>query len=111
MSIGLVMVYSASIAFAESEKIAGYRTTYFLMRHAVYPHAGHHGWLDRVSSADGDLAKYAPILFTLCCVLLLIVLIPGIGKVINGSRRWLSLGPLTIAAIRIDETLCRAVRG
>jgi cell division protein FtsW len=96
MSIGLVMVYSASIAFAESEKIAGYRTTYFLMRHAVYLALGITAGLIAFQVPMATWQKYAPILFALCCVLLLIVLIPGIGKVINGSRRWLSLGPLTM---------------
>ena len=36
LSIGLVMVYSASIAMAEAEKMTGYRTYYFLQRHAIY---------------------------------------------------------------------------
>ena len=35
-SIGLVMVYSASIAMAEAEKFTGYRPGYFLVRHAVF---------------------------------------------------------------------------
>ena len=36
LAIGLVMVYSASIAMAEAEKISGYRAHYFLVRHAIY---------------------------------------------------------------------------
>jgi cell division protein FtsW len=96
MSIGLVMVYSASIAFAEAEKIAGYRSTYFLVRHAVYLALGITAGLVAFQVPMATWQKYAPVLFALCCVLLLVVLIPGIGKVINGSRRWLALGPLTM---------------
>ena len=36
LAIGLVMVYSASIAMAEAEKFTGYRPGYFLVRHAMY---------------------------------------------------------------------------
>jgi cell division protein FtsW len=36
LSIGLVMVYSASIAMAEAEKMTAFRSHYFLMRHAIY---------------------------------------------------------------------------
>jgi len=35
MMFGLVMVYSASIAFPESPKYSGYTSTHFLMRHAI----------------------------------------------------------------------------
>ena len=31
-------------------------------------------------------------------VLLALVLIPGVGKEVNGSRRWLGVGPLTLQA-------------
>ncbi|MFN7221609.1 MAG: FtsW/RodA/SpoVE family cell cycle protein, partial [Burkholderiales bacterium] len=36
LAIGFVMVYSASIAMSEAEKMTGYRSTYFMMRHAIY---------------------------------------------------------------------------
>jgi cell division protein FtsW len=36
--------------------------------------------------------KYAPYLFMAGVVLLALVLIPGIGRDVNGARRWLSLG-------------------
>jgi cell division protein FtsW len=40
LSIGFVMVYSASIMTAETMKATGYRGTYFMMRHAVYLFVG-----------------------------------------------------------------------
>lgn len=38
-----------------------------------------------------SLIKYSPYLFTLLSILLLFTLVPGIGRSVNGSRRWLSL--------------------
>ena len=35
-AIGLVMVYSASIAMAEAERFTGFRPSYFLVRHSIY---------------------------------------------------------------------------
>lgn len=39
--------------------------------------------------------RFSPLLFTLCIIALVAVLIPGIGRMANGSRRWLQLGPLS----------------
>jgi cell division protein FtsW len=36
--------------------------------------------------------KAAPWIFVLSLVLLVLVLVPGIGKVVNGARRWIPLG-------------------
>ena len=96
VSIGVVMIYSASIAFAESEKIAGYRTYYFLVRHGIYLVLGITAGLVVFQVPMATWQKYAPVLFAIGGFLLVIVLIPGIGKVINGSRRWLSLGFMTM---------------
>jgi len=91
LGIGLVMVYSASIALAEADKATGHQTTYFLVRQAVYL---------VISLVAGFVAfqvptevwqKMAPYLFLAGMLLLVLVLIPGIGRNVNGSRRWLSL--------------------
>ena len=42
------------------------------------------------------LEKYSNHLLFICFVLLVLVLIPGIGKVRNGSRSWFGIGPLGI---------------
>lgn len=41
------------------------------------------------------LLQYSPLLLALFSLLLLLTLIPGIGREVNGSRRWLSLGGLS----------------
>jgi cell division protein FtsW len=92
LALGLVMVYSASIAMAEASSHTGYHAWYFLVRHGVFIAVG---------LAAGAVAFQMPVkvwqrlaiwLFAVAAVLLVLVLVPGIGKVVNGSRRWLPLG-------------------
>ena len=91
LGIGLVMVYSASIAIAEAYKAVGHNSSYFLVRQAIFI---------VISLVAGALVfnipiswwqKMAPYLFLLGLALLVLVLVPGIGRVVGGSRRWLSL--------------------
>ena len=96
LAIGLVMVYSASIAMAEAEKMTGYRMYYFLQRHAIFLLLGVAAALVAYQVPIAIWQKFAPALFILGGFLLVIVLIPGIGKVVNGSRRWISLVFLTM---------------
>ena len=96
LAIGLVMVYSASIAMAEAEKMTGYRMYYFLQRHAIFLLLGVVAALVAYQVPIAIWQKFAPALFILGGFLLVIVLIPGIGKVVNGSRRWISLVFMTM---------------
>jgi len=88
---GLVMVYSASIALPDSPRFANYRTTHFLVRHAFAVTFGTMLGLVAFSVPVRIWQKWAPALFLLGLVMLVIVLIPGLGKVVYGARRWLSL--------------------
>ncbi len=91
LAIGLVMVYSASIATAEAGKFTGYQPSYYLMRHAVFVLIGLFAGVVAFQVPTKTWQKWAPYLFLLGVVLLLLVLIPGVGRAVNGSRRWLSL--------------------
>lgn len=90
--LGTVMVYSASITLADGKKYANYTTTYFLLRHifslGVAVIAGLIVY--RLPSKVWD--KIAPLLFIITVIMLIAVLIPGLGKSVNGSKRWLPLG-------------------
>ena len=91
LAIGLVMVYSASIATAEANKYTSYQATYYLVRHGLFIAVGLCCALAAFQVPLQVWQKYAPWLFGCGVILLLLVLIPGIGKSVNGSRRWLSL--------------------
>src|ERR1700736_3295085 len=91
LAIGLVMVYSSSIAMAEASAHTGYRAWYFLARHAMFLGAGVLAAAVAFQSPMRAWQKLAPYLFIAGAVLLVLVLVPGIGKSVNGSRRWLSL--------------------
>lgn len=91
LAIGLIMVYSASIATAEAGKYTNYQPTYYLMRHAIFILTGVAAGVVVFQIPTQMWQKYAPHLFLVGVVLLVLVLIPGVGKAVNGSRRWLSL--------------------
>jgi cell division protein FtsW len=91
LSIGLVMVYSASIATAEDSKFTGHHAAYYLIRHGVFIVAGIAAGIMAFQAPVQNWQKLAPYLFVLGVALLALVLIPGIGREVNGSRRWLSL--------------------
>ena len=91
LSIGMVMVYSASIATAEESKFTGFHPTYYLIRHSIFIFIGIVAGVMAFQVPVQTWQKLAPYLFMLGVVLLVLVLIPGIGRAVNGSRRWLSL--------------------
>jgi cell division protein FtsW len=91
LAIGLVMVYSASIAMAEASAHTGYRAWYFLVRHASFLAAGFVAAFVAFQVPMKGWQRLAPYLFMGGAVLLILVLIPGIGRSVNGARRWLSL--------------------
>jgi len=92
LAVGLVMIYSASIATAEMEKASGYRAHYYLAKHAVLLTMGVVAGFVAFQVPVAMLQKLAPWLFIVGGFLLVIVLIPGVGREVNGSRRWLPLG-------------------
>jgi cell division protein FtsW len=88
---GLVMVYSASIATAESSRFTGNNAAWFLARHALYLGAAFTCAL-AVFLVPARLWQHAaPWLFLAGVALLVIVLIPGVGREVNGAKRWIAL--------------------
>ena len=93
LMIGLVMVYSASVAIAEAKSAAN-QPAFYLIRHAMYLVIGLGAGYAALQIPSQTWQNLAPYLFILGTVLLLLVLVPFIGKEVNGSRRWIPLGPV-----------------
>ncbi|MDY7573542.1 putative lipid II flippase FtsW [Actimicrobium sp. CCI2.3] len=90
MLFGMVMVYSASISLPDSRKYAQYSNAHFLIRQAIFIVISLVAGLLAFRVKIDDWQKLAPYLFVGTLILLLLVLIPGVGKGVNGARRWLS---------------------
>ena len=91
LGLGLVMVYSASIAMAEADKAVGHQSTYFLVRQAIFIVIGLVAGFVSFQVPVTWWQKMAPYLFLTGLFLLILVLIPHVGRNVNGSQRWLSL--------------------
>ena len=94
--LGLVMVYSASIATAEGSRFTGNQPHFFLMRHAVFLAIGIGCGVAAFRLPVAQWQRLAPVLFVAGVLLLCVVLIPGIGREVNGARRWLGLGLINL---------------
>jgi cell division protein FtsW len=92
VALGLVMVYSASVALPDSPRFARYAPTHFLTRQLLFIVLGLLAAVITVQLPVALWEKWAPWLFVSALVLLLVVLVPHIGKGVNGARRWIPLG-------------------
>jgi len=100
LGFGLVMVYSSSIALAEADKMTGHNSTYFMVRHAAYLGISLTAAFLAFQIPTKVWQQTAPYLFLIGIAALVVVLIPGIGREVNGSRRWI---PLVIITLQPSE--------
>jgi cell division protein FtsW len=91
--LGLVMVGSASITIADSKMG---QPLFYLLRQSVFAIAGLTIAAAVLTIRLSYWQRYAPHLLIAGVLLLILVLIPGIGREVNGSRRWLPLGPINL---------------
>jgi cell division protein FtsW len=89
---GVVMVYSASIAMPDNPKFARYSHTHFLVRHVMAVAIAFVAALLAFQVPVAKWERIAPWLFIVALLLLVAVLIPHVGKGVNGARRWIALG-------------------
>ncbi|WP_018276428.1 putative lipid II flippase FtsW [Teredinibacter turnerae] len=100
LSVGMVMVASSSMDFA----FATYGDPWFFVKkQCLFLCVGILGGAIIASVPTDIWQKYASVLLLVGLILLLAVLVPGIGKVVNGSRRWLDLGPVGIQASELAK--------
>ncbi len=91
---GVVMVYSASIAMPDNPRFQNYSHTHFLVRHMLSISVAVVAAVLAFQVPIQTWEKVSPWLFVVSLVLLIAVLMPFIGKGVNGARRWIALGVL-----------------
>ena len=92
LALGVVMVYSTTVALPDSPRFSRMSDTYFLTRHLLSLFVASLAVVVVVQFPVSFWEKVSPWLFVLSLLLLAIVLIPHVGKDVNGARRWISLG-------------------
>lgn len=91
LCLGVVMIYSSSGVYAL--EIMN-NSAYFLTRHLMFlVIGGIMMWFAMIIDYR-DIQKYAKPVLIVALIMLILVLIPGIGKVSSGARRWFSAGPI-----------------
>ena len=89
VSLGLVMVTSASIPLADKQLGQPF---YYAERQFFYICAGIAFGLLLIRVPMQQWQKAGPMALALAFVMLIAVILPGVGKQVNGSTRWISLG-------------------
>lgn len=92
LGIGLVMVYSSSVDIAAASKLSNYQSYYYLLRQSIFIFLGFSVGYICFLIPIYFWQRMAPFFFVIGLILLVLVLIPGIGREVNGSQRWISLG-------------------
>jgi cell division protein FtsW len=93
LSIGVLMVYSASAAFAYHKYGDAF---YFAKRQLLFAALGVFlmFWISQIDPKR--FKEWAKLGLILCFILLIVVLIPGVGILRNGARSWLGIGAFSI---------------
>ncbi len=100
LALGLVMIASASVTIADS-RVGD--PTYFIVRQGLYAGLGIALALVVWQLPLQFWERSGPVLLLVSIVLLLLVLLPGIGRTVNGSTRWLALGPFTLQVSEVAK--------
>ncbi|WP_313073196.1 putative lipid II flippase FtsW [Melaminivora sp.] len=92
LAFSVVMVYSASIAMPDNPRFGAIAPTHFVVRHVVAIGVGFVAALMAFQVSMNTWERMARWLFVASLLLLIAVLVPHVGVVVNGARRWISLG-------------------
>jgi cell division protein FtsW len=92
MLSGAVMVYSASIALPDAPRFARLSSWHFFVRHLFSISVGLTLGLLAFAVPIREWQRWSIWLFGFGLLLLILVLLPHIGKVVLGARRWIPLG-------------------
>ncbi|GAC1658879.1 MAG: putative lipid II flippase FtsW [Vulcanimicrobiaceae bacterium] len=91
--IGLVMLFSASSPTAYQQT---HDAMYYLKRQVIWLFVGLGAAYFAYRIDYHKLKQMAPVVLVLSIASLILVLVPHVGLLVNGARRWLGAGPLSI---------------
>ncbi len=100
LAVGLVLIYSSSAILALGRHGDSY---HFIKKQLVFAAAGVSGLLMLLTFKRRHLQDFSGAFLILAVVLLAATLVPGIGKVAGGARRWIGLGPLRFQASELAK--------
>ena len=119
IAIGIIFVYSASIAYASHDPSI-HNSAYYLIRHTFYILIAVLSGIVTFNVPTSFWHKHAVKIGFIIVVLLTLVLIPHVGKTVNGSKRWLGIGLLNLQpselaklgiAIYLSHYICSKQKG
>lgn len=93
LAVGLIMVYSASAVWADYKFGDSF---FFAKRQTLFAGVGIVAMFFIMNVNYWTWRTFAKLILIVCFVLLVLVLIPGIGNVRNGSRSWIGVGAFSI---------------
>lgn len=93
LAVGLIMVYSASAVWADYKFNDSF---FFAKRQMLFAGVGILAMFFIMNVDYWTWRTWAKVLVIACFVLLILVLIPGIGNVRNGSRSWIGVGAFSV---------------
>jgi cell division protein FtsW len=99
-SLGLVMVASASISYAAHLYNDGF---FFFRRHLIYLALGLAVGFLVIQVPVKAWYSYSHLVAAGAILALLLVLIPGIGREVNGARRWIGLGIINLQVAEVAK--------
>jgi cell division protein FtsW len=105
--IGIVMVYSSSISLANGSGSSGNQTSIsYLIRHVISICIAFCAGLIAYQIPLKVWDRITPLVFAITIILLIVVLIPGIGHAVKGSRRWIPLGLMNFQPSELMKFAC-----
>lgn len=93
LAVGLIMVYSASAVWADYKFNDSF---FFAKRQMLFAGVGIIAMFFIMNIDYWTWRTWAKVILIICFVLLILVLIPGIGNVRNGSRSWIGVGAFSV---------------
>ncbi len=94
LAFGLIMILSASSPVAYASSVTGNDSFYYFKKQLIWAVIGGVAMLVASNYDYRKLKKWGKLSLGISFFLLIIVLIPGIGVVVNEARRWIQIGPI-----------------